>query len=139
MAFPLAFAAPPPIAPGERPVAESTEAELWYGMERAEREIRDLPQIEADAALNAYLQEVLCRVAGPHCGDLRLYVLEVPAFNASMAPNGATLVCTGALLRLRSEDELAVLLGHEFAHYRQRHSLQQWQATKRSSAALGTF
>ncbi|MGL6289934.1 MAG: M48 family metalloprotease, partial [Silanimonas sp.] len=46
---------------------------------------------------------------------------------------------TGALLRLRSEDELAVLLGHEFAHYRQRHSLQQWQATKRSSAALGTF
>lgn len=136
---PGAFATPPPIAPGERPTADSTEAELWYGMARAEQEIRDLPQVETDAALNAYLREVLCRVAGPHCDDLRLYVLEIPEFNASMAPNGATLVFTGALLRLRSEDELAVLLGHEFAHYRQRHSLQLWQTTKRSSAALGTF
>jgi predicted Zn-dependent protease len=135
----LAANAMPPIAPGERPSADSTEAELWYGMDRAEQGIRGLPQVEADAALNAYLREVLCRVAGPHCDDLRLYVLEIPEFNASMAPNGATLLFTGALLRLRSEDELAVLMGHEFAHYRQRHSLQQWQSAKRSSAALGTF
>lgn len=130
---------PVAIAPGERPATGSTEAELWYGMDRAEQAIRDLPQVETDAALNAYLRDVLCRVAGPHCGDLRLYVMTTPEFNASMAPNGATLVFTGALLRLRSEDELALLLGHEFAHYRQRHSLQQWQAGKRSSAALGTF
>ncbi len=132
-------ATPPPIEPGERPAEASTEAELWYGMDRAEAELRDLPHLERDAALNAYLKDVLCRVAGAHCGDLRLYVVTNPEFNASMAPNGATLVFTGALLRLRSEDELAVLLGHEFAHYRQRHSLQQWRASKRSGAALGTF
>jgi predicted Zn-dependent protease len=136
---PCAGATPPPIAPGERPEADSTEAELWYGMDRAEQELRHLPHVERDAALNAYVREVLCRVAGPHCGDLRLYVVTNPEFNASMAPNGATLVFTGALLRLRSEDELAMLLGHEFAHYRQRHSLQQWRASKRSGAALGTF
>jgi predicted Zn-dependent protease len=135
----VAVAAPPPIAPGERPAAGSTEAELWYGMERAEQELRALPQIERDPALDAYVQGVLCRVAGEHCADLRLYLVDVPEFNASMAPNGATLVFTGALLRIRDEGELAVLLGHEFAHYRQRHSLQQWQSTKRSSAALGTF
>lgn len=136
---PSTGATPPPIAPGERPAAGSTEAELWYGMARAEADLRDLPQVERDAALNAYLRDVLCAVAGPHCDDLRLYVLSVPEFNASMAPNGTTLVFTGALLRVRNEDELAVLLGHEFAHYRQRHSLQQWQAAKRSSAVLGTF
>jgi len=130
---------PPPLSPGERPAAGSTEAELWYGMDQAERALRDLPHVERDAALNAYLQEVLCRVASAHCDDLRLYVVTNPEFNASMAPNGATLVFTGALLRLRSDDELAALLGHEFAHYRQRHSLQQWQASKRSGAALGTF
>lgn len=133
-----AAAAPPPIAPGERPAEGSTEAELWYGMARAEQELRGLPQRERDATLNAYLRDVLCRVAGPHCGDLRLYVLRRPEFNASMAPNGATLVFTGALLRLRSEDELAMLLGHEFAHYRQRHALQQWRAGKRSRATFGT-
>lgn len=135
---PVAAATPPPIAPGERPVEGSPEAELWYGMARAEQDLRGLPQRERDAALNAYVQEVLCRLAGPHCGDLRLYVVRTPEFNASMAPNGATLVFTGALLRLRTEDELAMLLGHEFAHYRQRHALRQWQAGKRSSAALGT-
>jgi hypothetical protein len=97
-----------------------------------------MPLLLEDAALDAYLREQLCRVAGPHCADLRLYVLEVPEFNASMAPNGATLLFTGALLRLRDESELAFLLGHEFAHYRQRHSLQQWESAKRSSAALGT-
>ena len=135
---PGADAALRPMAPGERPAADSTEAELWYGMDRAEQELRGLPQVERDAALNAYLRDVLCRVAGPHCGDLRVYVVTAPEFNASMAPNGATLVFTGALLRLRSEDEIAVLLGHEFAHYRQRHSLQQWRASKRRSATMGT-
>ena len=128
-----------PIAPGERPVPGSTEAELWYGMGRAEAELRALPSLEDDPALNAYVHGVLCRVAGAHCADLRLYLVDDPSFNAAMAPNGATLVFTGALLRLRNESELAFVLGHEFAHYRQRHALQQWERTKRSSAALGTF
>ncbi len=128
-----------PISPGEQPAAGSTEAELWYGTSQAEKQLAEAPQIERDPALNAYLREVLCRVSGPHCADLRLYVVRNPEFNASMAPNGATLVFTGALLRMRNEAELAMVLGHEFAHFRQRHSLQQWQSTKRSSAALGTF
>lgn len=132
-------AAVTPIAPGETPTAGSTEAELWFGMARAEQNLKNLPQIEHDPALNDYVRGVLCRVSGPHCADLRLYIIDVPEFNASMAPNGATLVFTGALLRLRDESELAILLGHEFAHYRQRHSLQQWKTAKRSSAALGTF
>lgn len=135
----LALAGVAPIAPGERPAPGSTEAELWYAMDRAERELRQMPLVLEDAALTRYLRGQLCAVAGPHCDDLRLYVLEVPEFNASMAPNGATLLFTGALLRLRDESELAFLLGHEFAHYRQRHSLQQWESAKRSTAALGAF
>jgi hypothetical protein len=31
------------------------------------------------------------------------------------------------------------VLGHEFGHYRERHTLQQWRKLKRSSAFLGTF
>jgi predicted Zn-dependent protease len=56
-----------------------------------------------------------------------------------MAPNGATLLFSGALLRMRDEAELAVVMGHEFAHYKARHSLEGWNSAKRTSALLNTF
>jgi len=74
-----------------------------------------------------------------YCKDLRIYIIEMPYFNASMAPNGMLIVWTGALLRMQNEAELALVLGHEFGHYRERHSLQQWRKIKKDSAILSTF
>lgn len=128
-----------PIQPGERPVAGSTEAELWYGMDQAEKSIRSSPLVVHDPALEAYVRKVTCNVAGDHCGDLRVYIIDAPYFNASMAPNGVVLVFTGALLRMQDESELALVLGHEFAHFRQRHSLRFWQKAKRTTAFMATF
>lgn len=128
-----------PLQPAERPAPGSTEAELWFGSASVEAQLQQAPTLVDDEALNHYVRGVLCAVAGEYCGDLRLYLLRDPEFNAAMLPNGTTVVFTGALLRLHDEAELAFLLGHEFAHYRARHSLQQWQSTKGSSAALGTF
>lgn len=128
-----------PVQPDEQPQAGTTEAELWYGMDQAEKNIRQSPYILRDPELNAYVQNVLCKVTGPHCQDLRLYLVEIPVFNASMAPNGVVLVFTGALLRMQDEAELALVLSHEFAHYRQRHSLQSWEKSKKTTAFLATF
>ena len=125
--------------PGQRPPPGSDEDELWYAMERAERELQQHPKRQLDPALNAYVQRVACRVAGDHCGDLRVYLVEQPWFNASMAPNGMMVVWTGALLRFQDEAELALVLGHEVAHYRQRHSLQQWRKAKNTSAVAGSI
>jgi predicted Zn-dependent protease len=125
--------------PGQRPPSGSDEDELWYAMDRAERELQQHPLLVRDQALNAYVREVACRVAGDYCRDLRVYIVEQPWFNASMAPNGMMVVWTGALLRFQDEAELALVLGHEFAHFRQRHSLQQWRKAKRTSAFLGSF
>jgi predicted Zn-dependent protease len=140
----LALAAPALWAvdaarPGQRPAAGSDEDELWYAMERAERELQQHPTLVRDPALNDYVRGVACRVAAEHCGDMRVYIVEQPWFNASMSPNGMMIVWTGALLRFQDEAELALVLGHEFAHFRQRHSLQQWRRAKRSSAFLGSF
>jgi hypothetical protein len=132
-------AAVPALRPGERPDAGSTEAELWYGAAAIEARLQQAPGLVREHALTAYIRSVLCRVAAGHCDDLRLYVLRDAEFNAAMLPNGATVVFTGALLRLHDEAELAFLLGHEFAHFRQRHGLQQWTRTRRSRAAIGTF
>lgn len=126
-------------APGTTPTAGSDEAELWYAMERAETELRRSPLRMRDEALNAYVAGVACKASGPHCRDLRVYVMDVPQFNASMAPNGMMLVWTGALLRIRDEAELAFVLGHEAGHFIARHSLQQWRRMKDTSAMLSAF
>ncbi|MEO8161078.1 MAG: M48 family metalloprotease [Arenimonas sp.] len=125
--------------PQERPAAGTDEAELWYAMERIEHELQQSPLLVRDPALNAYVRSVLCKVTGEYCRDLRVYLVDVPWFNASMAPNGAMIVWTGSLLRIRNEAQLALVLGHEFGHYRERHTLQQWRKLKRSSAFVGTF
>ncbi len=125
--------------PGQRPAPGSDEDELWYAMERAERELQQHPLLVRDPALNDYVRGVACRVAADYCPDMRVYIVEQPWFNASMAPNGMMVVWTGALLRFQDEAELALVLGHEFAHFRQRHSLQQWRKAKNTSAVMGSI
>lgn len=129
----------PDAAPGQRPPPGSDEDELWYAMERSERELRQHPALVRDPALNAYVRGVACKVAAGHCDDLRVYIVEQPWFNASMAPNGMMVVWTGALLRFQDESELALVLGHEYAHYKHRHSIALWRKTRRTSAFLSSF
>jgi beta-barrel assembly-enhancing protease len=125
--------------PGTKPVAGTDEDELWYAMERAERELQLSPQLVRDKALTEYVRKVACDAAADYCKDLRVYVMDVPQFNASMAPNGTMLVWTGALLRMRDEAELAFVLGHEAGHFRAQHSLRQWRRIKDTSAFLSAF
>lgn len=50
-----------------------------------------------------------------------------------MAPNGVMRVYSGLLLRVRSEAELGSVLGHEFGHFEQRHSLADFRSRRSSS------
>ena len=125
--------------PGDRPVANTDEGELWYIIDRQEEYLKKSPFLVRDPALNDYVRNVACKVANDYCKDLRIYILDVPYFNASMAPNGIMIIWTGALLRMQNESDLALIMGHEFGHYKKRHSIQQWRKLKKSSAFLGTF
>lgn len=139
-------AAPAPAPAGVTPAVEGTfegpyqpsddlERGLWHQMEEAERSLRISKQVIRDPELNAYLREVLCRTVGPECANIRLYVLRSPYFNATMAPNGAMTVWSGLLLRAQNEAQLAAVLGHEFAHFKRRHSLQLFREAKEKSNA----
>lgn len=100
------------------------ERGVWMMADEDERTLRDSKFVINDPALNAYLKKVLCRAVGAdRCAGVRIYIERVPAFNASMMPNGTLQIWSGALLRLRNEAELAAVLGHEFAHFEQRHTL----------------
>ncbi|MCC7097507.1 MAG: M48 family metalloprotease [Thermomonas sp.] len=126
-------------APGNQPAVSGDEAELLYAMERAETELKRSPLLVRDPALNGYVRGVACKVAGDQCANIRVYIVDVPQFNASMAPNGMLVLWTGALLRMRNEAELAYVLGHEIGHYTARHSLQQWRRLKSASAWMSVF
>jgi hypothetical protein len=65
-----------------------------------------------------------------------VHILNVPAFNATMSANGAMTVWSGLLLRVRSESQLAAVLGHEFAHFEMRHSLKGFEQRRSASDRL---
>ena len=59
--------------------------------------------------------------------------MRTPYFNASMALNGVMQVYSGLLLRTQNEAQLAAVLGHEYAHFENRHSLKMFRDIKAKS------
>lgn len=127
------------VAPGYRPALDSDEAGLWMVMDKAEKELKTSGKLLHDKAANAYLNEILCRLDAELCGDIRVYLVNVPAFNASMAPNGVMQVWSGLLLRTENEAQLASILGHELAHYQYQHSLKRFRDLKDTAGVLAPF
>lgn len=124
---------------GVLPLAASDEAGLWMTMARAEEDLQRSPSLNGDDALNTYVRDVVCKVAAGHCADLRVYVVNRPYFNATMAPNGMMEVWSGLLLRVENEAQLAFVVGHEAAHYVENHSLESWRTAKRTTGVALAF
>lgn len=127
------------IGPGQRPAADTDEAGLWMQMDRVEENLRTSGRLLTDPGLNSYIRETVCGLVGPYCADIRVYVVQTPHFNASMAPNGTMQVWTGLLLRAENEAQLAYVLGHEVGHYLRRHSVQLWRDVRAKSGFLAYF
>lgn len=110
------------------------EVGLWREDDESERQLALSPQLIRDEALTAYVKSVLCSAVGSdRCNAVRVYILREPSFNASMSPNGTMRVYSGLLLRVRSEAELGSVLGHEFGHFEQRHTLASHKAWRASN------
>lgn len=122
----------------KRPEAGSDEGGLWALMDREERRLQRSGFLIRDKELQDYVTAIACRLAGGHCADVRVYLVQTPFFNASMAPNGMMQVWSGLLLRMTSEAQLAAILGHEIGHYLQRHSIERLRDAK-SKSAFGQF
>ncbi len=127
------------IRPSQRPGVSSDEAGLWMYMDRIESRLKTSGRLVTDPALNAYVRQIVCRLDPVHCADIRIYIVDTPHFNASMAPNGCMQVWTGLMIRAENEAQLAYVLGHEMAHYLRRHTLQQWRTVRDTSSALAFF
>lgn len=127
------------IKPGEKPPLDTEEAGFWMQMDRIEESVRTSGQRVRDPALNAYVREIFCDLSPDYCGDIRLYIVRAPGFNATMMANGTMQLWTGMLLRVQNEAQLAAVLGHELTHYLRRHTLQRWRDIRAKTDALVFF
>lgn len=117
-----------------RPAPDTDEGGIWALMDREETRLRRSPFVVRDDRLRSYLHDMVCRLGGEHCADVRVHVVRTPLFNATMAPNGMMQIWSGLLLRVENEAQLAAVVSHELAHYLERHALEQLQDAKSRSA-----
>jgi predicted Zn-dependent protease len=122
-----------------RPDSASDEGGIWAMMDREEKRLRKSEFVIRDKALQEYVEGICCRLAGSFCPDIRVYVMRTPLFNASMYPNGMMQVWSGLLLRCQNESQVAAVIGHEIAHYLQRHSLERLRDVKSKTAFMSVL
>lgn len=125
----------PNIKVDYRPDISSDEGGFWYKVDKLEKEVKRSPYRITDEAITSYLENMVCKLAGEYCPNIRVYLISNPNFNASMYPNGMMQIWTGLLLRVENEAQLATIIGHEIAHYLRTHQIQQWRSLRDGSAA----
>ncbi|MXO74846.1 M48 family metalloprotease [Altererythrobacter aerius] len=113
------------------------EIGMWREDDESERRLAASPLVLRDEKLTSYVKGVLCEAVGnDRCNAARVYILREPSFNATMSPNGTMRVYTGLLLRVRSEAELAAVLGHEFGHFEHRHGVNGFKSARGATDVL---
>jgi beta-barrel assembly-enhancing protease len=119
--------------PGQAPLVNSVEASIWDLSNKAELDAKRAGQLISDPSLNAYVNAIRCKVASEYCGDMRIYLMSRPAFNASMAPNGYMEIWSGLLLRAENESQVAFVIAHEAGHFQEDHSIEAWRNVRSKS------
>lgn len=109
---------------GYAPLESSTEAGLWQVCDSLTQGIASSPARLRNNGIEDYLHGIACRLEPEYCDEISIYLIRNPYFNASMMPNGVMQVWTGLLARVKSEAELAAVIGHELGHYLRRHSVK---------------
>ena len=97
------------------------------------KELRNIGRIEDTGPAADRVRRIMRRIVPPYVepSHIRLHVVNSDEWNARAMGNGAIWVNTG-LLNDTSDDELAVVLGHELAHYTHEHTRQSVKNAKLS-------
>ncbi len=107
----------------------SPAQEAGMGVE-AFSQLKKQEKISQDPALNARLQRIGTRVAAAVGRDLpeakwEFVVFESDQVNAFALPGGKVGFYTGLIKLAASDDEIAVVMGHEVAHVTSRHGAER--------------
>ena len=123
-----------PIGPGTTFQPDEKEQRIWQVCDRDSKILQSKGVLREDPALNEYVNSVLARLLKPDKAAYRpltakVYVIETPVVNAFALPQGDIFLHSAILGRIRSEAQLAMLLGHEITHSTHRHAYQACEDT----------
>lgn len=127
---------------GEGPLPVRLRQEEAKILAQVRQEIKLLEEkgaLHEEAALEAYLNEVGRRmIPADRTSDeitYRFRIVRNPTLNAFAFPTGDIFVHSGLLARLRTEEELADILGHEASHVYERDTLYRFMDIKQKTIA----
>lgn len=113
---------------GERELSFYSEQDEIALGKQTDGQIRDQYGIYDAESLNDYISRI-GNLLGPHTHrshlEYHFAVLDSPVVNAFAVPGGYVYVTRGILALMKSEAELAVVLGHELGHVNARHSIRR--------------
>ena len=111
-----------------------TDVRLWALADEFDEDISHTDSIYADVDLQNYLQSILDRLYPDFEGKIRIRVFRSPELNAFALPNGSLYIHSSLLARCDNEAQVATILGHEAAHFVDRHALRQTEQLKNNTA-----
>lgn len=115
------------------------ERRLWAMSTEIDKVLQRSGALFGDREVPLYLQGVMNDLFPEFRDVIQVRILICPEANAFAMGNGSVYVCTGMLARLQSEAELAALLGHEGAHFTQRHILESTRRRKSAGVLINTL
>lgn len=121
-------------AASPEPSDKTINREIKLGRKSAAAIEKQVPRV-LNPSVEAKLSMIASRLI-PHMQrklDYEVRILEMKQPNAFSLPGGMTYITTGMLDFLKSEDEVAAVLCHEFVHADRAHGLVQARRNKRLS------
>jgi predicted Zn-dependent protease len=108
-------------------VSPSDEAKMGLS---AFAQIKQEEKISTDPVLNARIQNIGKRIAVSVGREIpnaqwEFVVFDSPTVNAFALPGGKVGVYTGLIKLSASDDEIAIVMGHEIAHVTSRHGAER--------------
>ena len=104
------------------------EKRRWYEANELDKVLRNRGILLEDAAANAYVQNLMDELYPEFAGSIRARIAKSSELNAYALPNGSVYINLGLLARMHNEAQLAMVLGHEAAHFIEQHGLRQREA-----------
>ncbi|MGB1799665.1 MAG: M48 family metalloprotease [Gammaproteobacteria bacterium] len=117
-------------------MSESDEIALGH---KTNQQVLQQYRVYDDPALQAYVQKIGNKVAlksHRNSLDYSFTVLDSQEVNAFALPGGYIYITRGLMSYLKSEAELAAVLGHEVGHVTARHSVRQHSANQLTNLGL---
>lgn len=111
-----------------------SEDRLWYEAKGFDDTIERSGQLYDERRATAYLQGVMDRLYPEFKGKIQVRIYDSTQLNAFALPNGSIYFNIGLLSRIENEAQLAAVLGHEGAHFVERHSFRQRVSAKNAAA-----